>query len=265
MGGVVSRLRRDPDARSRRDGGHSGAAQRPRRRPGYGRRVGEGSRQFTTQVANVPSSSDLAADVSLRSPRSRRHARTGSRIFSIPGSSPGTRSTCGVPVRHRRSVRWCASRRSPEIPRPTLSPCVSISSSNIDGDDSYEQALYDTFEKTTKPLALLSNLHSAIDPAGSGRLREAGIPVLEGSRTGLLAMRHLLELRDLGQTSPCPAWCRQIPPGPVARTAVSRVTCRRSSRSRSSRITGSRLPQPLRSLIAPPRSRRHASSACRSC
>lgn len=68
----------------------------------------------------------------------------------------------------------------------------------FDDDDSYEEALYDAFESTTKPMALLSNLHSAIDPAGSSRLREAGIPVLEGTRTGLLALLHLLELRDFG-------------------------------------------------------------------
>ncbi|MFZ0664670.1 MAG: acetate--CoA ligase family protein, partial [Acidimicrobiales bacterium] len=66
----------------------------------------------------------------------------------------------------------------------------------FDEDDSYEQALFDAFGRTTKPMALLSNLHSAIDPAGAGRLREAGIPVLEGTRTGLLALRHLLEWRD---------------------------------------------------------------------
>jgi len=68
----------------------------------------------------------------------------------------------------------------------------------FDDDHSYEQALYEVFGATTKPVALLSNVHSAIDPAGASRLREAGIPVLEGTRTGLKAIRHLLELREFG-------------------------------------------------------------------
>lgn len=59
-----------------------------------------------------------------------------------------------------------------------------------------ELAMIEAFEGTTKPVAVLSNLHSAIDRVTASRLRAAGIPVLEGTRTGLLAMKHLLEWRD---------------------------------------------------------------------
>jgi acyl-CoA synthetase (NDP forming) len=63
----------------------------------------------------------------------------------------------------------------------------------LDGDQSYPLALLDTAARTDVPLAVLASLPSAIDPDAAGRLRAAGIPVLEGTRTGLLALRHLLD------------------------------------------------------------------------
>jgi acyl-CoA synthetase (NDP forming) len=62
----------------------------------------------------------------------------------------------------------------------------------LDGDRSYPLALLDAAARTDKPLAVLSNLPSAIDPDVAAELRAAGIPVLEGTRSGLLALRHLL-------------------------------------------------------------------------
>jgi acyl-CoA synthetase (NDP forming) len=63
----------------------------------------------------------------------------------------------------------------------------------LDGDQSYPLAVLDVAEQTDKPLAVLSNLGSAIDLDLAGQLRAAGIPVLEGTRSGLLALRHLLD------------------------------------------------------------------------
>jgi acetate---CoA ligase (ADP-forming) len=63
----------------------------------------------------------------------------------------------------------------------------------LDGDRSYPLALQDAAIRTDKPLAVLSNLASGIDPAQASQLRAQGIPVLEGTRTGLLALRHLLD------------------------------------------------------------------------
>jgi acetate---CoA ligase (ADP-forming) len=74
----------------------------------------------------------------------------------------------------------------------------------LDGDDSYPLALLDVAAQTDKPVAVLSNLGSAIDPGVAARLRERGIPVLEGTRSGLLALRHLLDharWRDRGGVS----------------------------------------------------------------
>ncbi len=62
-----------------------------------------------------------------------------------------------------------------------------------DGDDSYPLALLDVAARTAKPLAVLSNLSSAIDPVLARQLRGQGIPVLEHTRSGLMALRHLLD------------------------------------------------------------------------
>ncbi len=61
-----------------------------------------------------------------------------------------------------------------------------------DGDDSYRTALLAAAAKTDKPLAVLASIPAAIDQDAATRLRAAGIPVLESTRTGLLALRHLL-------------------------------------------------------------------------
>ena len=63
----------------------------------------------------------------------------------------------------------------------------------FDGDRSYPLAVRDAAARTGKPVAVLASIGAAIDPAAAAELREAGIPVLEGARTGLLALRHLLE------------------------------------------------------------------------
>jgi acyl-CoA synthetase (NDP forming) len=67
----------------------------------------------------------------------------------------------------------------------------------LDGDRAYPLALLDAAQRTKKPLAVLSGLPSAIDPQVADELRQQGIPVLEGTRTGLLALRHLLRRAEL--------------------------------------------------------------------
>jgi acyl-CoA synthetase (NDP forming) len=62
----------------------------------------------------------------------------------------------------------------------------------FDGDQSYPDAVTEAARRTGKPVVVLSNLPAAIDPDVAARLRAGGIPVLEGTRTGLLALGHLL-------------------------------------------------------------------------
>ncbi len=83
----------------------------------------------------------------------------------------------------------------------------------LDGDRSYPLAMLDAAVRTDKPLAVLSNLGSAIDHEQAMLLRGAGIPVLEGTRTGLLALRHLLDQARAEQARAEQAQARQARAG----------------------------------------------------
>ncbi|MCW2909328.1 MAG: acetyl-CoA synthetase, partial [Actinomycetia bacterium] len=63
----------------------------------------------------------------------------------------------------------------------------------FDGDRSYPLAVTEAARRTSKPVVVLSNVPAAIDPDTAADLRAAGIPVLEGTRSGLLALKHLLD------------------------------------------------------------------------
>jgi acyl-CoA synthetase (NDP forming) len=62
----------------------------------------------------------------------------------------------------------------------------------FDGDSSYPRAVTGASARTGKPLVVLAGLPAAIDPGVAAELRGGGIPVLEGTRSGLAALRHLL-------------------------------------------------------------------------
>jgi len=65
-----------------------------------------------------------------------------------------------------------------------------------DGDSAYVDALLDVAAATPEPLVVLSGLPAAMDEAAADRLRAAGVPVLEGYRSGLLALGHLQDAVD---------------------------------------------------------------------
>ena len=65
-----------------------------------------------------------------------------------------------------------------------------------DGDISYPDAVLDVFTATDQPVVVLSGLASGIDEVAADRLRAAGVPVLEGFRSGLLSLQHLQESVD---------------------------------------------------------------------
>jgi acyl-CoA synthetase (NDP forming) len=62
----------------------------------------------------------------------------------------------------------------------------------LDGDDSYRLSVLDAAAQTTKPVVVLGNVPSAVDPGVAAQLRQHGIPVLESLRSGLVALRALL-------------------------------------------------------------------------
>jgi acyl-CoA synthetase (NDP forming) len=61
-----------------------------------------------------------------------------------------------------------------------------------DEDESYVDAVLDAVDAVDSPVVVLSNVASAVDQRRAGRLRAAGVPVLEGTRSGLRALRSLL-------------------------------------------------------------------------
>jgi acyl-CoA synthetase (NDP forming) len=64
-------------------------------------------------------------------------------------------------------------------------------------DEGYLQIARDVFEASTKPFCVLSNLASAVALEEAAQLRDRGIPVLEGTTSGLVALRALLAHADV--------------------------------------------------------------------
>jgi acetate---CoA ligase (ADP-forming) len=74
-----------------------------------------------------------------------------------------------------------------------------------DEDDSYPQAALAVAAATDKPVAVLASVPAAIDQRAAARLRAAGVPVLESTRSGLLALGHLLAPRVAPPPAATPA------------------------------------------------------------
>jgi acyl-CoA synthetase (NDP forming) len=85
-------------------------------------------------------------------------------------------------------------------------------------DTSWTGLAIRTAAATDKPVAVLGKLASAVDPADAARLRAAGVPVLEGTATGLAALRHLLARRDFLAHPPAAA-ALGVPPAAGPATA----------------------------------------------
>ena len=121
---------------------------------------------------------DLAPD---DAGRHRRHARrrAGGRPTRWTCGAPApTPATCSAPACARWwTIRPSRSRRSPSTwsPSSTVTPPTPTRS-------------LDVAKHTDAPMAVLASVPSAIDPTTAERLRDSGIPVLEGARSGLAAL-----------------------------------------------------------------------------
>ncbi|HUD36096.1 MAG TPA: acetate--CoA ligase family protein [Streptosporangiaceae bacterium] len=88
-----------------------------------------------------------------------------------------------------------------------------------DGDDSYRDAVRAAAAKTDKPVVVLASVPAAIDAVAATRLRAAGIPVLESTRSGLLALGHLLAHGRTKHPAPPNALAPADPAAPVSAAA----------------------------------------------
>ena len=92
--------------------------------------------------------------------------------------------------------------------------CVDLTDEES-SDIGYVKVAGQVHAATTKPFLVLSHVSDAVGARDAARLREAGVPVLHGTRTGMAAVRHLFAYRD----------ARARPP--VHRTAVDPEVTRR--------------------------------------
>ncbi len=69
-------------------------------------------------------------------------------------------------------------------------------------DEGYLQVARDVWASTTKPFCIVSNLASAVANEEASLLRDGGIPVLEGTDSGLRALRHMLADRTVRERPP---------------------------------------------------------------
>jgi acyl-CoA synthetase (NDP forming) len=78
----------------------------------------------------------------------------------------------------------------------TAALAFAVDLSGEDLEPGYSRLALEVFPTTDKPFVVLANLRSAVDGARAAELRRAGVPVLEGTATGLAAFRALFDLRD---------------------------------------------------------------------
>ncbi len=81
----------------------------------------------------------------------------------------------------------------PDTAATTL--CVDLTT-EMYPEDGYVRVAKEAWTTSAKPFAILSNLASAIEPRDARSMRLAGIPILEGTHSGLSAFRHLFQYRD---------------------------------------------------------------------
>jgi acyl-CoA synthetase (NDP forming) len=100
-----------------------------------------------------------------------------------------------------------------------------------DEDESYVEAVLDAAGAVESPVVVLSNVASAVDQVRAGRLRAAGVPVLEGTRSGLRALRSLLASGQPQRRLPAPTvdtrraahWTDRLATGPLGGAEVMRL------------------------------------------
>jgi acyl-CoA synthetase (NDP forming) len=151
---------------------------------------------------------DLAAELGV--PFARLGPRTADRLAAVldPGLTPANPLDVWGSGRDTEPLFaecLAALADDPEVAAVALAVDLVP---ELDGDDSYPRAVLAAAAGTPKPVAVLAGLPAAVDPAAAARLRAAGVPVLEGTRSGLLALRHLL---DHAQPRQPPPTCRPAP------------------------------------------------------
>ena len=147
---------------------------------------------------------DLAADLDV--PFARIGSQTVARIADLldPGmeaENPLDAWGTGIDGDAIFLGAFAAFADDPEVGASVF--CVDMTVQGEPYNEGYLQISIDSFEATDKPFCVLSNLASAVSWDEAKVLRDRGIPVLEGTDSGLRALRHLL--RDAAWRARSPA------------------------------------------------------------
>ena len=183
VGSADRRVRAPARAGPRRDGRHVGA---DRRRTSGGRR---------RRTRDGPRLGGRAHPGRRHRPRGARRLRAarrrprGSRLGELlePGLEPtNPLDVWGTGANTRELFGGCLTALAADPAVGAVALCIDLVE-EYDGDESYPLAALDAAAATSKPLVVLSNIASALNQQSAARLRLAGIPVLEGTRSGLRA------------------------------------------------------------------------------
>jgi acyl-CoA synthetase (NDP forming) len=137
---------------------------------------------------------DLAGEIGV--PFARLSAQTIARIEETldPGmESANPLDAWGTGIDGDRIFReaFSAFRDDAEVSVSVF--CIDLTQQGEPYGDGYLQIAREAWEASDQPFCVVSNLASAVEQPEARILRDAGIPVLEGTETGLRALRHLLD------------------------------------------------------------------------
>ena len=97
----------------------------------------------------------------------------------------------GIDGDHIFRDAFAAFREDPEVSVSVF--CIDLTLQGEPYDQGYLQIAREAWQASDQPFCMLSNLASAVAQSEVRILRDAGIPVLEGTDSGLRALRHLLD------------------------------------------------------------------------
>ena len=144
---------------------------------------------------------DVAARVGVRFADISQHTRDRLAARLDPGLPPVNPLDAWGTGRDYEAIFADCIRALLEDPE-TAALAFAVDLSGEDLEPGYMEVARRVYPWTDKPMAVLTNLTSAVAPGAAAALRAVGIPVLEGTATGLLAFRHLFEHRDAAARPP---------------------------------------------------------------
>jgi acetate---CoA ligase (ADP-forming) len=141
---------------------------------------------------------DLAADADV--PFARISSDTGERMQRAldPGLvAANPLDAWGTGIDHERIFIECLGALSADAETAAVVFGVDLTRQGEPYDAGYLLVAREAFRRTEKPFCVLANLPSAVAGEEARRLRDEGIPVLEGTESGLRALRLLLDEREV--------------------------------------------------------------------